>query len=91
MTDEQAARFSCFLDAQKKREGSAIFAICTDSLIPETSRPIIRLQVKAVDWATAKKIVKLLRSAEPASTKLPCEPAPGAMKQPKPNLFLYAP
>lgn len=60
----QAFQFQRIMEEQKRQERMTIFAVLAHSFNPDAGGAVIRLQARAVDWKTARKIVKLLRVAD---------------------------
>ena len=61
LSREQSELFAETLCVQKQHKKSAIFAVVTDSYVPEEGRGVIRLETKLVTRRTAMKVSKLLR------------------------------
>lgn len=66
----QAYQFKRFIDRQKSGEQLTVFAVIAHSFDPAAGRATVRLQATSVLWPIAKKVIKLLRSADAP------EPAP---------------
>jgi hypothetical protein len=61
LTREQSELFAETLCVQKQHKKSAIFAVVTDSYVPEEGGGVIRLESKLCSRRTAMKVSKLLR------------------------------